>query len=232
MTPLGRPKLEYLNSGRIDRVGPGSITPTRGARKAGVLGYIGGWATRYAKPHIHKSRIEVMMVGCFATTLAKQQAVRFLIDHDEGQLVATSDDNLMLRSDEVGLAFILTVPATDAGEKALRAVESGRMAAMSVGYETVETEAKQLAGEQCYLVRSARLNEISLVSRGAVSQAYAKVIARPDFSLVLEDAAGADRAAEKSKHEALRARASAAASDVSSSFRNVINLLGAMGNAA
>jgi len=168
-----------------------------------------------------------MMPGCFATTLLKQQVVRFLVDHDEGQLVATTEDGLKLYSDEIGLAFTLSVPDTDAGYSAYSAVKSGDLPCMSVGYESLETERKVIDGDDVYFVRTARLNEISLVKRGAVSQAYAKIIDRPDLDLVrAASSRAADTNAIDSQLDALKSKADIAASAVADSFADLQRLLG------
>jgi HK97 family phage prohead protease len=131
--------------------------------------YIGGIACKYGKPHLHRGRFEVMARGCFATTMIKPNAViRFVVAHDEGELIATTMDGLKLRSDNVALYFALAIPNSAAGDKAYRLVKSGEMTQMSVGYSIRDEEDMTVAGETVRFIRAATLNEISLVKKGAV----------------------------------------------------------------
>ena len=176
---------------------------------------IGGYATMWNKAHYHKGRFEMFATGAFAQTLLRNKTVRFLDEHDEAKCVAaTNGDGLDLWSDETGLGFNLTVPDTAAGDLIYSDVLSGKRCGMSVRYTTLEAEEIKAGGDVCHVIQAAMLNEISLVEKGAVSQAYAKVMDRTT--------------ARHSNHSELSKRSSEAASAVSASFRKVRDLLEAM----
>lgn len=170
-------------SGWIEHGAPCLITSIGvGERKfSGTEPYVGvralcGVATRFNKVHRHKGRLEVFSPGCFAKALVDQSTIRFLIGHDEGKCIATTNGGgLKLASDDVSLTFALEAPRTELADILLREVKSGARVNMSVGYDSVEYVDRTYDGETVRFVTAARLSEISAVTTGAVKGAYVEL---------------------------------------------------------
>mgnify|MGYP003394684255 CR=1 FL=1 len=146
---------------------------TKSAGTAGAV--VQGYACVFNKCYGHKGRVEAFGKGCFARSLIGPAAIRFLASHDETELIATTADRLELRQDDYGLAFRCRLPASALGENVARLVAAGEMGGMSVGYEPLAVETKTFDGVEVHVVRDTRLFEISLVKKGAVSEAFASL---------------------------------------------------------
>lgn len=144
-----------------------------------------GTACVYGVPHYGKNRQrEVFVPGCFARSLASQQAIRLLLDHDESKLIATRADALRLESDDVRLTMRCQVPANSAGMAMKAAVKDGGRLECSVGYNVVESYDRLIEGESVKFITDARLLEISLVRNGAVPGTSASIRSPSDDSLI------------------------------------------------
>jgi HK97 family phage prohead protease len=84
--------------------------------------------------------------GSFDRTLASKSTVRFLLDHDDTQCVATSDDFLTLYADRTALSFRLRFPSTTLGAKSANLVASKQYDAMSVGCTWKVNEVRTVDG--------------------------------------------------------------------------------------
>lgn len=134
---------------------------------------IGGYATRFKKPHPYKGGIDVFMPGCFAKSLIQRSDVRLLADHNEFKLLNVTGEGLNIWSDDVGLSFKALLPDNDEGRRAYADVKAGAKSGVSVGYHPVDSEVKKIEGRDVRLIHTARLSEISLVQHGAVKEAFA-----------------------------------------------------------
>lgn len=138
---------------------------------------IAGYATRYHKVHYGKDGFEAFSAGCFATTLLQGHAVRFLVGHDEGKCIATTETGLDLHSDEDGLAFRCPVANSLVGIAA-HALASSGCAGMSVGYRVKRDEIVDYGGHSVRMIREAELVEITITEpgKGAVREAFAVLV--------------------------------------------------------
>jgi len=128
-----------------------------------------GYATRFLKPHKDKEGLIVIERGAFARSLASGRPVRFLLNHDEIDVVAsTSDPALQLLADGDGLSFHLTLPDTALARDVEAKVHRGDMNEMSVGFRPISIETKRIEGQDVRIVLDADLLEISVVAKGAV----------------------------------------------------------------
>ena len=139
---------------------------------------IEGYATRYNKVHPFGDYLDVFRPGVFARSLLKNTNIRFLEDHDEGKLLATTaDGSLKLTSDAKGLSFQARIPnATEAQVRAIKSIEVNGKACMSVGYRVISSEMHRMEGVDVRLINDASLSEISLVKAGAVKEAFAYLV--------------------------------------------------------
>jgi HK97 family phage prohead protease len=148
-----------------------------------------GLATLYGKAHTFNGRVDVFLQGCFGRTLASSKAVRFLIGHDEENLVATTADNLELHTTPAGLAFRLQVPRNEIGDRVIAGIETGEQSAMSVGFRAEHVELKTIKDVEVRFIADASLIEISIGARGVVAGAFAMLASQASQELPLKAAA-------------------------------------------
>lgn len=103
------------------------------------------------------------------------EAKRLLFDHNEGEVIATTLSGLQLHCDDHGLAMRLVIGNDPARRKAYETVKSGERTALSVGV-TMRGEFVEVDGIRVKMVKSATLEEISLVPRGACKPAFCSLI--------------------------------------------------------
>lgn len=153
---------------------PAQDDPSTKAALSGGGVQLAGYATRYLKPHAFKGQLDAFRPGCFDESLAAKSVIRFTEDHNE--TIATTEDGLELCSDSTGLAFLLSLPNTLAGARALDLVRSSRKRAMSVGYKVLDVEFKMIGGERFRLIQKADLRDIAIVRIGAVEESFVEEV--------------------------------------------------------
>lgn len=137
---------------------------------------IGGYATRFYKPHASKYAecgIDAFAPGAFARTLIEKSDVRLLEDHEERKLLCITGAGLHIWADNIGLSFKAELPNTFEGQRAYAGIKAGAKCGLSVGYRADETETKRVAGSDVRIIYAARLNEISIVDQPAVPGTFA-----------------------------------------------------------
>jgi HK97 family phage prohead protease len=146
-----------------------------------------GYATRYSKAFVNGGRFCVFQKGCFARSLCDSTPIRFLVEHRESELIATTADRLELCPDDEGLAFHLSLEDDDSSRRVADMVNSGLKTGMSMGFRVEHYEDAQIAGENVRIIKDATLNEISLVGAGAVKQAHCSLIQHDSARPLKED---------------------------------------------
>jgi len=132
-----------------------------------------GYATRYNKALIHDGKIKLLKPDAFDDWLQLNKPIRFLIAHDEEQLVSTTESNLQIHSDKYGIAFRLSFPNTPIGHKAQSFAAAKSHTGMSIGYGKAKSHVEEVDGISVEVITKAELYECSLCPEGAVKQAYA-----------------------------------------------------------
>jgi HK97 family phage prohead protease len=183
--------IEFSGGGFIDR--PQSREQSRpllhskeaGNRNAVLQGdELRGVGCVYGVVHSGKGgRKEAFVPGCFARSLASNQAIRLLLEHDESKLLATRADSLKVMSDDQSLSISCQIPDTAAGRQLKEAVNDDGLVECSVGYLIEEKFDRTIAGETVTFITDARLLEISLVRKGAVPGTKASIRSSADDSL-------------------------------------------------
>lgn len=151
----------------------------------GVL-YVEGWACVYRRAHAAKSGAEVPVEMFYDASLVASPGgeVRALLMHrKEERIGSTADGSLELVDLPKGLAFRLRLPAGERGATIAEAVKSGRLRGASVGFTPFASEVITIAGEQCRVIRSAHLGEVSLVDNPAVPGTTIRVATKADRPL-------------------------------------------------
>jgi len=101
--------------------------------------------------------------------------VRLLVDHDDANLHGSTDSGLVLASSSYGVAF--RMPLTPGNSAMLSAlVASGGRAAVSVGLDDIYGFTEQDEDGDIFVITKAKLTEISLVTSGACTAAFASVV--------------------------------------------------------
>lgn len=121
-----------------------------------------GYAATFGKEaRIGGGIIETIRAGAFQRTLAENPDILALVDHDPARVLArTKSGTLRLSEDDVGLAFSLDVPDTQAGRDVLALAARNDLGGMSFGFSVVD---EKIEGDQREL-RSVDLYEISVVA--------------------------------------------------------------------
>jgi HK97 family phage prohead protease len=133
-------------------------------------------ATLYGKVIWHDREIKVVMRGAFAKCINSGANIKFLLNHDHGKVVGSTQDGLELHADEYGVGFRFPLPDTPLGREARHLASSGTYECMSIGFDDMRQEYKEIEGEKVLVLHDGRLNEISLVGRGAIANAYAQLV--------------------------------------------------------
>lgn len=103
---------------------------------------------------------ETIAPGAFSASLADNQDILALVDHDPSKLLArTRSGSLALSEDRQGLAFDIQVPDTQTGRDVLALARRGDLGGMSFGFTAID---EAIVGDAREL-RSVVLHEISVV---------------------------------------------------------------------
>jgi HK97 family phage prohead protease len=113
--------------------------------------------------------------GVFAASLASGRRISLQLDHDDGTAVASTDSGLELKETDIGLTFRLDMCRARNASAIHSIVDGGNRASMSVSYRVEQEHCETYAGHEVLVITRASLNEISLVRRGVVGQAFAFV---------------------------------------------------------
>jgi HK97 family phage prohead protease len=99
-----------------------------------------GYAARFNSRSVDLGGfVEQLMPGCFAESLAADEEIRALLDHDHTKILARrSNGSLRISEDSVGLGVDFDVPATSYGDDLLACVDAGLIAGMSFGMFCLE----------------------------------------------------------------------------------------------
>lgn len=128
---------------------------------------ISGYAAIFG--NIDKSR-DKLVKGCFANSILERgpqsganDKILLLWQHDMSEPLGRIT---VLREDEKGLYFEAVVDEIEAGDRALKQLESGTLNQFSIGYNYVWEKCDWDDGENCLVVKEVKLYEISVVSIG------------------------------------------------------------------
>lgn len=128
---------------------------------------ISGYAAIFG--NIDKSR-DKLIKGCFANSILERgpqsganDKILLLWQHDMSEPLGRIT---VLREDEKGLYFEAVVDEIEAGDRALKQLESGTLNQFSIGYNYVWEKCDWDDGENCLVVKEVKLYEISVVSIG------------------------------------------------------------------
>lgn len=178
--------LEYGGAGFITAVDGKSFGGTNETEE--VRQHLQGYALRWRSLIEQNGKFFFFLPGAIRNPMWGEPK-RLLFDHNEGQVIATTQDGLQLHCDDNGLAMRLVVGNDAMKRKAFEAVKSGARTALSVGLVMHGDEYVQVdADTRVKLVRSATLQEISLVAVGACQQAFCGLIDAEDARSLEEDA--------------------------------------------
>jgi len=141
-------------TGNIERRGHTIEVRTNGRKLEGYAAIFG------AEAKIDGSFVETISPGAFRNSIAGNNDILALVDHDPAKLLArTASGTLRLAEDSRGLAFDLDVPDTQVGKDILALAARGDLGGMSFGFNVLEDK---IIGEKRELL-SVDLIEISVV---------------------------------------------------------------------
>lgn len=102
--------------------------------------------------------VEQIEPGAFARSLAVRKPV-MLLNHDDGRVLSTVDDGLVVREDAVGLYASAEISDEEVVEKA----RAGKLSGWSFGFMPVQQTEETKDGIRHRLVRNLDLIEVSLL---------------------------------------------------------------------
>ena len=134
---------------------------------------IQGRAALFNKPIVHKGEVKVFIKGAFDEVISSGKEVRLQLDHDDDLVVgSTEDGRLELRADDRGVAVRFALQDDGIAEM----VAERKFDGVSVGCAHLYGYVKEVEDEPVKFITKADLDEVSLVTRGAVKQAFATVV--------------------------------------------------------
>lgn len=158
----------------------------RNARAAVASGYVVRWfvptqaGVAGADGYVGR---EILMPGCFQSSLASGKNIRALIDHDGLLIVGSTDDgSLRLVEDAYGLQYQLTIPETRTGRILEAYIERGRLRGISFKYR-IGDSLGAIRSNGTSAVWGGNLIEISFLLRN--QPAYRTGTARVDVPLIV-----------------------------------------------
>jgi HK97 family phage prohead protease len=183
----GRPHdLEYGGGGFVTAVDGKSISVAN--EKEEVRQHLQGYALRWRSLIEQNGKYFYFMPQAIKDPM-RGEPKRLLFDHNEGTVYATTKTGLELLCDDNGLAMRLVVGNDPMRRKAFETVKNGDRTALSVGVIMHGDEYVEVAdGSRVRVVRSATLEEVSLVPEGACRQAFCGLINAEDARSLEQDA--------------------------------------------
>ncbi|WP_407193806.1 HK97 family phage prohead protease [Bradyrhizobium sp. STM 3566] len=181
----GRPlDLEYGGGGFVTAVDGKSISATN---EEEVRQHLQGYALRWRSLIEQAGRYFYFLPHSIKNPMWGEPK-RLLFDHNEGEVIATTLSGLQLYCDDNGLAMRLVVGDNPVRRKAFETVKNGERTALSVGVLMHGDEYVEIDDARVRMVRSATLQEVSLVAAGACRQAFCGLIEAEDARSLEEDA--------------------------------------------
>jgi HK97 family phage prohead protease len=119
---------------------------------------------------------EMLLPGCFAAALARQDDCKLLINHDASLLLARNlSGTLTLREDVVGLWFSATLPDTSYANDLKESMRRGDISQCSFAFCIDDASLEIVAGEPVQMIRSVSLSDVSVVTYPAYPQTDASL---------------------------------------------------------
>jgi hypothetical protein len=108
---------------------------------------------------------EMLMPGCFAAALARQDDTCLLVNHDESHLLArTTSGTLILKEDTRGLWFSASLPDTTSSRDLQESMKRGDISQCSFAFTIDDASMEMMGGEPVQTVRSVQLSDVSIVT--------------------------------------------------------------------
>lgn len=118
---------------------------------------------------------ETLRAGCFQSSLAGQDDIAALVDHESSRLIGRrSSGTLKLAEDARGLSFDISVPDTTVGRDLIELAKRGDLPGCSFGFTDAVDEWRDRQHRE---LRSVRLIEISIITGG--TPAYPDTVVSP-----------------------------------------------------
>ncbi|SPP92732.1 HK97 family phage prohead protease [Bradyrhizobium vignae] len=181
----GRPHdLEYGGGGFVTAVDGKSISATN---EKEVRQHLQGYALRWRSLIEQAGKYFYFLPHSIKNPMWGEPK-RLLFDHNEGEVIATTQSGLQLYCDDNGLAMRLVVGGDPTRRKAFETVKNGERTALSVGVIIHGDEYVEIDDTRVRMVRSATLQEVSLVAAGACKPAFCGLIDAEDARSLEDDA--------------------------------------------
>jgi HK97 family phage prohead protease len=141
---------------------------------------LSGYGVKYNTPYFHNGKYNCIQSGSFDDSLASGDTVRMLMEHDDALEFGDSKTNLILHSDDFGLAFRCHLRSDEISRHVVKLAESKAFLDCSIGfsYRASDTYTRTVSKTEVLFIRKAEIQEISFLRAGACSET----------SAVLEDA--------------------------------------------
>ncbi|MCK1357351.1 HK97 family phage prohead protease [Bradyrhizobium sp. 199] len=180
----GRPlDLEYGGGGFVSAVDGKSISVAQPNEE--VRQHLQGYGLRWRTIVEYKGQLIYFEPHAIKNPMWGEPK-RLLFDHDESEIYATTQSGLQLHCDDYGLAMRLVIGKDPKRRKAYETVKRGERTALSAGLIMHGGEFFDIEGARIKVIKSATLEELSLVPVGACKPAFCGLI-DADGARSLED---------------------------------------------
>jgi HK97 family phage prohead protease len=149
-----------------------------------------GYAAVFNSPSEPLPFTETIAPGAFRRTLKSDREIRMFVNHDMGQILATTRNNsLRLVEDARGLRAEADLPDTTAGRDLATLIESGVVHSMSFGFSIPRGGDSFSDNGQTREIREAILHEVSVITGWPAYKATSGVTVRNTEEIAVEEAA-------------------------------------------
>jgi HK97 family phage prohead protease len=124
---------------------------------------IEGYGVKY-NTVINDGKLNMVVPDALDTSM-----VQFWVDHKSQLKLGDTRTNLELYTDDYGLAFRLRLDDSELAERACALVKNKQKTECSIGFDLAKTVTREIDGKSIIVILQARLEEISLVFSGAMS---------------------------------------------------------------
>jgi HK97 family phage prohead protease len=132
-----------------------------------------GYGCRYDTVFLFEGKHTCIISGALDKALKANNPVRMLMHHDAGLEFGNTKQNLILHSDDFGLAFRCHLRNDEISSHVRALAESKAYSECSIGVEIVKSETLRIRDTDVNVIREGRVHEISYVRTGCVLDTHA-----------------------------------------------------------
>jgi HK97 family phage prohead protease len=146
-------------------------SPSRLFNNAGTV--LQGYGCLYDTVFMFEGKYTSIIQGALDKSLKANHPVRMLMHHDAKLEFGDTNRNLILHSDESGLAFRCHLRNDEISSHVRALAESKAYSECSIGVEVIQSDTLRIRNTDVNVIREGRVHEISFVKTGCVLDTHA-----------------------------------------------------------